>query len=178
MAAFRVLKTQYQKFINSRFSLDDDDGLMTSKYFLEYTRIETKKGKVDMSKPLDSSLVITERSKTKFKEQNTSSSSMNDADADDADIKPVYDEEPLAEVQLTAKCNVFAIGQQHTEQPEFNNEGGVDQDSEQCYEKCPLPSKLTNHKITKLLNQSLKYENIYLKRLLPNFKNGSTLYCS
>ncbi|GJS62006.1 gag-pol polyprotein [Tanacetum coccineum] len=90
--------------------------------------------------------------------QNTSSSSGNDADADDAAIKPVYDEEPMVEVQLTTECNVFAIGQQHTEQPEFNNEGGVDQDSEQCYGKCPLPAKLTNHKTTELSNKSLNNE--------------------
>ncbi|GJT09174.1 hypothetical protein Tco_0843636 [Tanacetum coccineum] len=32
-------------------------------------------------------------------------------DADDADIRPIYDEEPMAEIQLTAKCNIFAIGQ-------------------------------------------------------------------
>ncbi|GJT96578.1 hypothetical protein Tco_1092096 [Tanacetum coccineum] len=32
-----------------------------------------------------------------------------------------YDEEPMAEVQTTAEINVFATGQQHTEQPEFNN---------------------------------------------------------
>ncbi|GKA73135.1 hypothetical protein Tco_0779351 [Tanacetum coccineum] len=42
IAAFRVLKTQFQQFINSRLSLDDDDGLMTSKYFLEYTRTEVQ----------------------------------------------------------------------------------------------------------------------------------------
>ncbi|GJU96034.1 hypothetical protein Tco_0371028 [Tanacetum coccineum] len=46
-----------------------------------------------------------------------------DAHANDADIKPIYDEEPMAEVQLTAEINVFATRQQHTEQPEFNNEG-------------------------------------------------------
>ncbi|GJS04153.1 hypothetical protein Tco_0320661 [Tanacetum coccineum] len=40
MDAFRVLKTQFQTFINSRFSFDDDDGLMIRKYFLEYTRTE------------------------------------------------------------------------------------------------------------------------------------------
>ncbi|GKC18281.1 hypothetical protein Tco_1020431 [Tanacetum coccineum] len=63
--------------------------------------------------------------------QNTSSSSRNDADADDADIKLVYDEEPMAKVQLTAECNVSTTGQQHTEQPEFNTEGEVDQNAEQ-----------------------------------------------
>ncbi|GKD68039.1 hypothetical protein Tco_1322129 [Tanacetum coccineum] len=32
----------------------------------------------------------------------------------------IYDEEPMAEVQLIA--DQFATGQQHTKQPEFNNE--------------------------------------------------------
>ncbi|GJS14872.1 hypothetical protein Tco_0409344 [Tanacetum coccineum] len=121
-----------------RFSLDDDDGLMTCKYFLAFTRTEvqqfhdtliqhmesvkksideralhkreydnkvnekqmqTKERKVDTSKTLDASLVDTEN------------------------IRPIYDEEPKAEVQLTADNNVFSIEQQHTEQPEFNNKG-------------------------------------------------------
>nr|GEZ78554.1 hypothetical protein [Tanacetum cinerariifolium] len=34
-----------------------------------------------------------------------------------------YDEESMVEVQLTAEINVLATGQQHTEQPEFNNKG-------------------------------------------------------
>ncbi|GJY09000.1 hypothetical protein Tco_0377185 [Tanacetum coccineum] len=40
-----------------------------------------------------------------------------------SEIRPIYNEEPMAEVQMTADDNVFATGQQHTEQPEFNNEG-------------------------------------------------------
>nr|GEU83454.1 ribonuclease H-like domain-containing protein [Tanacetum cinerariifolium] len=51
----------------------------------------------------------------------------NDTDAVDADIRPIYDEKPMAEVQLTAECNIFAIGQHHTEQLEIINEGRVDQ---------------------------------------------------
>ncbi|GJW58933.1 hypothetical protein Tco_0105664 [Tanacetum coccineum] len=39
------------------------------------------------------------------------------------DIRPIYNEETMAEVQLTTECNVFATGQQRAEQPEFNNEG-------------------------------------------------------
>ncbi|GKG09354.1 hypothetical protein Tco_0338100, partial [Tanacetum coccineum] len=63
------------------------------------------------------------------KEHDTSSRSGNDAHADDADIRPIYDEEPMAEVQMTAEINVFAIGQQHTEKLELNNEGEVDQNA-------------------------------------------------
>ncbi|GKA17719.1 hypothetical protein Tco_0697556 [Tanacetum coccineum] len=132
MAAFKVLETQFQKFIKSRILLDDEDVIMTR------NRMDSEK-------------------------QDTSSSSGNDADADDAYIKPVYDEEPMAEVQLTAKNNVFATGQRHTKKPEFNNEGEVDQNVEQCHEKCPLPAKLIDNQITELSYQSLESENISLK---------------
>nr|GEV50658.1 hypothetical protein [Tanacetum cinerariifolium] len=66
---------------------------------------------------------------TESKEHDTSNRSGNDAHVDDADIRPIYDEEKMAEVQTTAEINVFAAGQQHTEQPEFNNEGEVDQNT-------------------------------------------------
>nr|GEW31401.1 ferredoxin-thioredoxin reductase catalytic chain, chloroplastic [Tanacetum cinerariifolium] len=64
---------------------------------------------------------------TESGKQDTSSRSGNDIDTDDADIRPIYDEEPMVEVQLTVECNIFATRQQHTEQPEFSIEGGVDQ---------------------------------------------------
>nr|GFD16375.1 hypothetical protein [Tanacetum cinerariifolium] len=72
-------------------------------------------------KALDASLVDTESSRTESKEQDTSSSSRNDTHADDADIRPIYYKEPMAEVQTTTEINVFATEQQHTEQPKFNN---------------------------------------------------------
>ncbi|GJV36969.1 reverse transcriptase domain-containing protein [Tanacetum coccineum] len=89
--------------------------------------------KVDTSKELDASSVIIESNRTESKKQDTSSKSGNDAD-----IRPIYDEEPMAEVQMTADDNVSATGQQHTEQPESNNEGEVDQNANQCYDTCPL----------------------------------------
>ncbi|GJZ57763.1 hypothetical protein Tco_0613257 [Tanacetum coccineum] len=64
-------------------------------------------------------------SRTDSTVQDDNNRSGNDTDADDADIRPIYDEEPMAEVQLTAECNIFAIGQQHTEQPEIITEGRV-----------------------------------------------------
>nr|GEV53609.1 hypothetical protein [Tanacetum cinerariifolium] len=79
--------------------------------------------KVDMSKALDASLVNTKSSGTKSKKQDTNSRLGNDAHADDADIRPIYDEEPMVVVQTTAEINVFATRQQHTKEPEFNNKG-------------------------------------------------------
>nr|GEX53944.1 hypothetical protein [Tanacetum cinerariifolium] len=58
--------------------------------------------KVDTSKALDASLVDTESSGTKSKEQDTSNRSGNDAHADDADIRPIYDKEPMAKGKESA----------------------------------------------------------------------------
>ncbi|GKB94395.1 hypothetical protein Tco_0980532 [Tanacetum coccineum] len=86
-------------------------------------KMQTTEEKVDTSNALDASLVDKESSRTASREQDTSSRSGNDAHANDVDIRPIYDEEPMAEVQLIADHNVFVTGQQHTEQPKFNNEG-------------------------------------------------------
>ncbi|GJT00396.1 hypothetical protein Tco_0821565 [Tanacetum coccineum] len=149
MAAFWVVNNQFQKFINSQFTLDYDSQ-MTDKYFVEYTGIEVKHfretllqhmsnvkksvaertrhqrqhdrrvnkrqmqtqvSKIDTGKAVDADLVVTKSSGTESEVQDESSRSGNDTDTDDADIRPIYDEEPMAEVQLTAKCNIFAIGQ-------------------------------------------------------------------
>ncbi|GKA00651.1 hypothetical protein Tco_0673201 [Tanacetum coccineum] len=66
-------------------------------------QIQTIEEKVDTSKALDASLVNTKSSGTESKEQDTSSRSRNDTHADDADIRPIYDEESMAEVQTTAE---------------------------------------------------------------------------
>ncbi|GJS23969.1 hypothetical protein Tco_0452601 [Tanacetum coccineum] len=68
----------------------------------------------------------------------TSSRSENNTHNEDADIRPATDKEPMAEVQVTSKHNILANGQQHAEQPKFNNEEKVDQDVEQCQVKNPL----------------------------------------
>ncbi|GKE97959.1 hypothetical protein Tco_0021310 [Tanacetum coccineum] len=139
MAAFKVLETQFQTFIRSHNYLDDEYVVMTRNYFLQYTQLEILEFRDTLIQHMESvkksideralhkrDLVDIESSGTKSKEQDTSSRSGNDAHADNADIRPIYDEEPMTEVQMSAEINVFATGQQHTEQPEFNNEGEVD----------------------------------------------------
>ncbi|GJT96927.1 hypothetical protein Tco_1092445 [Tanacetum coccineum] len=103
-------------------------------------QIQTTEGKIDTGNAMDASLVNTESSGTESKEQDTSSRSGNDAHADDADIKPIYDEEPMAE------------------------------NAEQCHDTCPLPAKLTYKKTTELTNQSLESENICLKKTVAQFQ--------
>ncbi|GKG33618.1 hypothetical protein Tco_0433777, partial [Tanacetum coccineum] len=76
----------------------------------------------------------------------------------------------MDKVQTTAEQNVSANDQQHAEQPEFNNEGGVDQDAEQPLEKCPLIDQLTKNRTNELLNQSLESKNICLKKTVAQFQ--------
>ncbi|GJV47754.1 hypothetical protein Tco_1437966 [Tanacetum coccineum] len=207
MASFKVLKTQFQMFINSQIYLNDEYIVMTRNYFLQYTQLDipefcetlvqfmeyvkksideralhkmeydsrvnerqtqTTEEKIDTSNALDAldaSSVIIESNGTESQKQDTSSRSRNDAD-----IRPIYDEEPMAEVQMTADDNVSATGQQHTEQPESNNEGEVDQNADQCYDTRPLPAKLTDNTTTELSNQLLESENVCLKKTVAQFQ--------
>ncbi|GJV57018.1 hypothetical protein Tco_1458023 [Tanacetum coccineum] len=194
-STFWVVNNQFQKFIDSQFTLDYDSQ-MTDKYFVEYTRIkvkhfrdtllqhmgnvkkfvaertrhqrqydrrvnkrqmQTQESKIDTGKAVDDDLVVTKSSGTKSKVQDESSRSGNDTDTDDAHIRPIYDEEPMAEVQLTAECNIFAIGQQHTKQPEIINEGRVDQYTEQCQVKSLMLDSSPDNQTTDTQNNLLEY---------------------
>nr|GEW22750.1 RNA-directed DNA polymerase, eukaryota [Tanacetum cinerariifolium] len=97
------------------------------KFTRERDMLQMQKEKVPSFLPTDDPLERLNKamalfSETESKKQDTSSRSRNDTDADNAYIRPIYDEESMAEVQLTAKCNIFTTGQQHTEQPEIINE--------------------------------------------------------
>ncbi|GJR82902.1 reverse transcriptase domain-containing protein [Tanacetum coccineum] len=116
------------------------------------------------------SLVVTESSETESEVQVESSMLRNDTDVDDAYIIPIYNEEPMTEVQLTAKFNIFAIGQQHIEQSEFNNEGGVHHYTKECQVKSPMRDSSIDNKTTEFSNQSLESENILLKKTVTQFQ--------
>ncbi|GJW29510.1 reverse transcriptase domain-containing protein [Tanacetum coccineum] len=65
---------------------------------------------------------------------------VDSSNALDANIRPIYDEEPIAE------------------------------NAKQCHDTCPLLAKLTNHQKTELSNQSLESENICLKKTIAQFQ--------
>ncbi|GJU38352.1 hypothetical protein Tco_1191309 [Tanacetum coccineum] len=158
MAAFWVLNRQFQQFINSEFSLDYDSQ-MTNKYFVEYTRIEVKHFRDTLLLHMGNvKKSIAERTRHKrqydrrvnVRQIHMQKGTVDMGKALDAYIRPIYDEEPMVEVHMAAEGTIFATGQQHTEQSEFNNKGGVDQENEhvkaQIHEKvfatAPLKNKL------------------------------------
>ncbi|GJU55305.1 hypothetical protein Tco_1229019 [Tanacetum coccineum] len=55
--------------------------------------------KIHMGKAVDNGLVVMESNGTESEVQDDSSRSGNDTDADDADIRPIYDEEPMAKIE-------------------------------------------------------------------------------
>ncbi|GJU53141.1 hypothetical protein Tco_1226855 [Tanacetum coccineum] len=65
--------------------------------------MQTQESKINTGKAVNTNLVVTKSSGTKSKVQDDNSRSGNDTDADDADIRPIYNEEPMA------KEKVFAI---------------------------------------------------------------------
>ncbi|GJU51039.1 hypothetical protein Tco_1220594 [Tanacetum coccineum] len=123
MAVFKVLESQFQMFLKSRIYLDGKYVVMTRNYFLQYTQLE-----------------IPEIRDTLIQHIESVKKSGNDAHDDDADIRHIYDEEPMAE------------------------------NAEQCHDTCPLPAKLTDNQTTELLNRSLESKNICLKKTVAQFQ--------
>ncbi|GJY90909.1 hypothetical protein Tco_0506105 [Tanacetum coccineum] len=72
-------------------------------------QLQTQEGKVDMVKALDVNLAVTESSGTESVNQYESDSSRNDTFIDDANIKPTYDEEPMAELYLAEDSSTSAL---------------------------------------------------------------------
>ncbi|GKG00582.1 hypothetical protein Tco_0302272, partial [Tanacetum coccineum] len=106
-------------------------------YFVEYTGIEVQHFRDTLLQHLGNvKKSVTERTHHKRQTdsivQDDNSRSGNDTDADDADIRPIYDEEPMAEVQLTAECNIFAIESIRTDSTvqDDNGRSGNDTDAD------------------------------------------------
>ncbi|GJT65987.1 hypothetical protein Tco_1017467 [Tanacetum coccineum] len=76
--------------------------------FIQYERrvnkrqIQTQESKIDTGKAVDADLVITKSSGTESEVQDDNSMSGNDTDADDPDIRPIYDDEPMAMEKIFA----------------------------------------------------------------------------
>ncbi|GJW08569.1 hypothetical protein Tco_1570992 [Tanacetum coccineum] len=154
MASFKVLETQFQIFIKSRIYLDDEYVVMTPNYFLQYTQLEILEFRDTLIQHMESvKKSIDERALHKREYDTT-----------------VNERQMQTKEGKVDTCKALDDRQQHTEQPEFNNEGEVDQNAEQCHDTCPLPAKLTDIQITELSYQSLESEIFVSKRLLPNFK--------
>nr|GEW14646.1 probable receptor-like protein kinase At5g47070 [Tanacetum cinerariifolium] len=96
----------------------------------------TRESKIDTGKAVDDDLAVTKSSGIESKVQDDNNRSGNDTDADDADIRPIYDEEPMAEYP------------------------------EQCQVKIPMLDSSPDNQTTDYSKQSLESENILLKKIV------------
>ncbi|GJX19410.1 hypothetical protein Tco_0222087 [Tanacetum coccineum] len=112
-----VLRTQFKEFLPQKGGIESINNILENALSISVneTQMQTQEEKVNMCDALDAGLVVTESSGTKSDKQDTSSRSGTYITHDvDADIRPVNDQVPFAEVQLTAQHNVLATEQHHT----------------------------------------------------------------
>jgi hypothetical protein len=94
---------------------------------------------------------------------------------DEEEVIPIYDKEPnfdkeqMVEVQSTVDHIMPANEKQQSEQPNFSNEGEVDQDVVQCLDKRSESESLHDNLMTKTSNQTLESVNILLKKTIAQF---------
>ncbi|GJX92988.1 hypothetical protein Tco_0347574 [Tanacetum coccineum] len=103
-------------------------------------QMQTQKSKIDTGKAVDDDLVVTESNGTESEVQDDNSRPGNDTDADDADIRPIYDEELMAEY------------------------------SEQSQVKSHMLDSSPDNQTTDYSKQSLEYENSLLKKTVAQFQ--------
>ncbi|GJX30021.1 gag-pol polyprotein [Tanacetum coccineum] len=108
-------------------------------------QMQTQESKIDTGKALDADLVDTESIRTDSTVQDDSSRSGNDTYADDADIRPIYDEEPMAEYPET------------------------------CQFKSPMLDSSPDNQTTEYLKQSLESENILVKETVAQFQKDFSI---
>ncbi|GKA32541.1 hypothetical protein Tco_0718908 [Tanacetum coccineum] len=102
--------------------------------------MQTQESKIDTGKAVDVDLVVTKRSGTESEVQDDSNRSGNNTDAEDAYIRPIYDEEPMAEYP------------------------------EQCQVKSPMLDLSPDNQTTDYSKQSLESKNILLKKTVAQFQ--------
>ncbi|GJZ76864.1 hypothetical protein Tco_0641536 [Tanacetum coccineum] len=110
MTAFWVVNNQFQKFIDSKFTLDYDSQMTdTTRHQRQYERrvnkrqVQTQESKIDTGKALDADLVNTESIRTDSIVQDEAAGQRNDTDCRMMQIsEPIYDEESNAVEQTTS----------------------------------------------------------------------------
>ncbi|GKB78397.1 gag-pol polyprotein [Tanacetum coccineum] len=144
MTAFWVVNNQFQKFIDSKFTLDYDSQI-TDTYFVEYTGIKVHYFRDTLLQHMGNvKKFVAERTRhqrqTDSTVQDDNSRLGNDINADDTDIRPIYNEEPIA--KYLEKCQV----------------------------KSPMLDSSPDNQTTEYSKQSLESENILLKETVAQFQ--------
>ncbi|GKB35919.1 hypothetical protein Tco_0880861 [Tanacetum coccineum] len=143
---------------------DQDIDTFTSTMLLNVDQLQKQldKDEFQEDRSMAAFWVSSQSSGTKSEVQDDRSKSGNDTYADDADIRPIYDEKLMVEVQF------FAIGQQQTEQLEISHEGRVDQYPEKCQVQSPMLDSTLDNQKTEYSKQSLENSSKNMPRFSSN----------
>nr|GEW31261.1 integrase, catalytic region, zinc finger, CCHC-type, peptidase aspartic, catalytic [Tanacetum cinerariifolium] len=159
---FLVIKRQFQKFIDSQFTLDYDSQ-MTYKYFVEYTEIEVKQFRETLLQHMSNVKKFVAES---TRHQRRFERRVNTRQMQTQETK--IDTDKALDVDLV----VTKSRQQHTEQPGIITEGRVDLYTEQCQVQSPTLDSSIDNKTIEFSNQSLEFENFCLKKTFLNGKSN------
>ncbi|GJS34133.1 hypothetical protein Tco_0532515 [Tanacetum coccineum] len=148
MAAFKVLESQFQMFIKSRIYLDGKYVVMTRNYFLQHTQLEIPKFCHTLIQHIESVKKSIDKRALHKREYDSW----------------VNERQMQTTEEKVDRSKALVASLVDTESRE------VDQNAEQCHNTCPLLAKLTDNQTTELSNQSLKSENIRLKKTVAQFQ--------
>ncbi|GJT24433.1 hypothetical protein Tco_0894370 [Tanacetum coccineum] len=180
MSAFKVLQTQFQMFIKSRFYLDDEYVDMTRNKFLQYTRLDIPEFRDTLIQHMESvKKSIGERAQHKMEyesrvnerqiqtteEMTTTSNALDALNASSVIIESNGTESK--EQDTSSRSGNDA----HVDNADIRliyNEEPFAENAEQCYDTCPLPAKLIDDKTIELSNQLLESENVYSEKGVCN----------
>ncbi|GJZ03031.1 hypothetical protein Tco_0520992 [Tanacetum coccineum] len=162
----------------SRFYLDDEYVVHDSQQILQYTRLDIPEFRDTLIQHMESvKKSIGERAQHKMKYDSKVNERLMQTTEEKTDTSNALDASSVniesngTESQKQDTSSRSGNDAHHTKQPEFINEGKVDQNAEQCHEICPLPAKLTDDKTTEISDQSLESENVCLKKIVAQFQN-------
>ncbi|GJV80776.1 hypothetical protein Tco_1516646 [Tanacetum coccineum] len=94
---FNTSEIHYPTLGNLRSPLLKNTSLKEVERRVNKRQMQTQESKIDTGKALDADLVDTESIRSESTVQADNNRSGNDTDVDDADIRPIYDKEPMAE---------------------------------------------------------------------------------
>ncbi|GJS27865.1 hypothetical protein Tco_0488485 [Tanacetum coccineum] len=141
----------FKRAFMSLFGHDSDTFTMKDKYFAEYTGIKVKQFRETLLQHMGNvKKSVVERTRHQRQYDRRANKRQMQTQESKVDLGKALD----------AGLVVMKSRQQDAEQPELNNEGRVDQYTEQCQIKSPMLDSALDNKTTEFSNQFLESENI------------------
>ncbi|GKC97145.1 hypothetical protein Tco_1167420 [Tanacetum coccineum] len=200
MDAFRVLKKQFQRFINFRYYFVDDEGLIIRKFFLACTQIEVRQFRDILiqhiefvKKSIDERAMHTREYDNRVNERQMQSKEGKGDSSKTLDANLVVTESNETELERhvsssrsgkdthTEDANINSVNDKQPmaevdrnttpDSTDMSHRGGeIDQNAKKCQVSCPLLDPSFDNMTTKFSNQFLESKNISLKKTVAQLQ--------